>query len=194
MSRWRHYNAKLGACAECKDTCGLFICSYRFGNCVPFKIRQRGTPCDDLYTPGVDHVYISNQRSDGNFDQYLYFVEESRIVFDVIPERCIDPAQRVLCHFFLPPCGNSTFFEPPTSVCMEACNYLAEICPFQWEQVVAYFEENDYRLRPDGLTFINCSNTGEFLDPLPYCCSDVGVEIRRFSEVRVLYAKSDIYW
>ena len=165
---------------------------YRFGNCVPFKIRQRGTPCDALYTPGVDHVYISNRRRGGNFDQYLSYVEDSGLVLNVIPERCIDPALRVLCHFFLPPCGNSTFFEPPTSVCMEACNYLAEICPFEWEQVVAYFEVNDYWLRPNGLTFINCSNTGEYLDPLPHCCSDVGVNIRKFSGVRVLYVQSDI--
>ena len=95
-------------------------------------------------------------------------------------DNCRDPALQVLCHYYFPPCGNSTIFEPPTSVCMEACNYLQDICPNEWREVVAYFDENDSIVRSYGATFINCSNTGEYLDPLPYCCSDVGIDIRMF--------------
>ena len=164
---------------------------YRFGNCVPFKIRERGTPCDDFYTPEVDHVYISDRRTGGNIDKYLDFIELSDVIIDTIPDKCVYIALKVLCHYYLPPCGNSTFFEPPTSVCMEPCNHLAEICPLEWERLVAFFEHEDISLKKNGLTLINCSNTGEYLD-LPHCCSDVGVDIGKFSGVRVLYVQSNI--
>ena len=156
--------------------------NYRFGNCVPYEVHEQTIPCDAFYTPGVDHIYVSYQRLGGDFDRYINVIEQSASLFlAVFQDECRDPAIQVLCHFFLPPCGNSTVFEPPTSVCKEACNYLREICPSEWEQVVAHFEANDDWLAPNGLHFINCSNTGEYLDPLPYCCSDVGVDIRMFS-------------
>ena len=158
--------------------------AYRLGNCVPYKVHEQSIPCDAFYTPGVDHVYVSHQRLGGDLDRYITVTEQNAgLLLAIFQNECRDPAIRVLCHFFLPPCGNSTVFEPPTSVCKEACNYLRDICPSEWEQVVAYFEESDDRLRPDGLTLINCNNTGEYLNPLPHCCSDVGVDIRMFSSL-----------
>ena len=150
---------------------------------MPYKIRERGNPCDLLYTAKVDHVYIPNRRTGGDIDSYLDLVEDAGLIINVVPDKCHDPALLVLCHFYFPPCGNATFFEPPTSVCIDACKFLQELCPFEYEQVLGYFGENDLWLRPKGLTFINCSNTGEYLDPLSYCCSDVGVEIRTFGSI-----------
>ena len=156
------------------------ICTYRFGNCLPYKIRERGNPCDLVYTEGIDYIYLPDRRTGGDIDRYLNLVEDASLILSLVPDKCLDPALRVLCHFYFPPCGNSTHFQSPTSVCIEFCNYLQELCPFEWGQAIAFFEENDSRLRPQGLTFINCSNTGEYLDPLSYCCSDVGLQIRMF--------------
>ena len=156
---------------------GTLFCAYRFGNCVPFTLGERENICDGFYTPGVDYVYIPYRRQNGIYSELIAVAENAAIIRGGIPDRCLDPAIRVFCHYYLPPCGNTTLFEPPTSVCMEVCNYLRDLCPLEWERVVAFFEESDATFRPEGLTFINCSNTGEYLDPLPYCCSDTGVDI-----------------
>lgn len=162
----------------------IHLCAYRFGSCVPYPARDQSIPCDALYTPGVDHIFVSYRRTGGNIDRYLDRIEVTAgLVLAVFRDECQDAAVRVLCQFFLPPCGNSTIFEPPTSVCMEACNYLRDTCPTEWDQVIAIFEENDSEIRPYGANFINCRNTGEYLNPLPHCCSDVGVDICMSSSV-----------
>lgn len=149
---------------------------YRFGKCVPYKTREKGNQCDFLYTPDVDNVYVSFQRENETFDDYIDFVESAGLLPIVLPRKCIDPFMRVFCHFLLPPCGNSTVLELPTSVCMESCKYVQEICPLEWEKLLAHFEPNEPFLRRNGVTLFNCSNTGEYLNPLPHCCSDVLVD------------------
>jgi len=122
---------------------------YRFGNCVPYEADEESLSCDALYTPGVDYVYIPYQRAGGNIDEYLYNLELAGLFISGVPlHQCFESAKEVLCHYLLPPCGNATVFEPPTSVCMEVCNYLRKLCPMEWELVVAFFEENDADLRP----------------------------------------------
>ena len=158
--------------------CDICLCAHRFGNCVPYQTNEQSIGCDTLYTPGVDHIYVSYQRTGGNLNRYIDIIEDAAdLLIGVFPEKCRDSAIRVLCHYYLPPCGNSTMFEPPTSVCMEACNYLQEMCPNEWEYVVSYFEQSDTRHGAYGANFINCRNTGVYLDPLPHCCSYVGLDI-----------------
>ena len=148
---------------------------------MPHEAREVSIPCDAIYTPGVDHIYVSYQRTGGNLSVYRDIIEPyAALVLDVFRGECHDLAIRVLCHYYLPPCGNSTTFEPPNSVCMESCNYLQETCLSQWNQVAAFFEENSSLARRYGVTFINCSNTGEYLNPLPHCCSDLGIDIRTY--------------
>ena len=160
----------------------ITVCFYRFGNCVPYETNERSIPCDAIYTPDIDHTYISYRRQKGNILSYRQAIAvPAGLLLDKFRDECHDPALRILCHYYFPPCGNSTVFEPPTSVCMETCNYLRELCPNEWNDIVAYFEENDATIRSYGATFINCSNTGEYLNPLPHCCSDVGIDIRMFN-------------
>jgi len=159
--------------------CDICLCAHRFGNCVPYQTHEQTIGCDALYTPGVDYIYVSYQRTGGNLDRFLDYIEDAaNFVLNVFQAECYNPALRVLCHYYLPPCGNSTTFEPPTSVCTEVCSDLKEMCRDGWEFVVSTLEEGDLRLKAHGATFINCSNTGEYLDPLPHCCSDVGIGMR----------------
>ena len=151
-------------------------CTYRYGNCVPYNsssLRQ-GTPCDDLYIQNVDYVFIPFDRANGTLENYLYFVEKTRIAFNLAPEICKHEAKVVFCHYFLPPCGNSAVFEPPTSVCKDVCSYTHSLCPEQWA-LVKEFMKNQPRYVENGFTMINCSNTGEYLDPLSHCCEDLGI-------------------
>ena len=90
---------------------------------------------------------------------------------------CYETARRVLCHFYLPPCGNSTTFKAPSAVCSEQCNLISQLCPEQWAEVVNQFEINDVLVAAEGLRLIDCAFPGKHLHPLPHCCSDVGINI-----------------
>ena len=155
----------------------IALCACRFGNCVTYEAREPSIACDAIYTPGVDYIYVSYQRTGGSLDTYLDILEQvAGLVIALFRDECRDLAIRIVCHYFLPPCGNSTTFKPPTSVCMETCNYLRETCPNAWNAALAYIERNEDEARAYGATF-NCSDTGEYLNPLPHCCSNLGIDI-----------------
>ena len=110
-------------------------------------------------------------------------------------DRCYDAARRIICHFYLPPCGNSTLFELPTSVCKETCYTVQDMCGEEWENVVSMFEQNRLSIEPEGTTFIECEDTGKHLNPLPYNCSDLGIlcECCRISCRMLLRDVLDLY-
>ena len=147
--------------------------THSYGNCVPFDSSSLDseTPCDDLFEQGVDYVYISNNREGGDLRSYLRFFESAIFAFKIAPDRCKREGKLLMCHYFLPPCGNSTVFEPPTSVCEVVCNYVRSLCPAAYIGAVDYFQQEHN-------VSLNCSNTGEYLETLPHCCSDVGVDVR----------------
>ena len=152
---------------------------YRYGNCVPYDTSslRRGIPCDDLYTQNVDYVFIPRNRAGGDLEHFLDFVSDSELVFSFAPEICRDEVKLLICHYLLPPCGNPTVFEPPTSICEDTCNYTRTLCPMEWELVGQFLEDRPI-FAINGFTIINCSNTGEYLPP-SHCCEDLGIEIRK---------------
>ena len=115
-----------------------------------------------MYTPGIHHVYVPYWRVGGDFDAYFEIIEAAAaLIRAIFKGDCFDPALRVLCHYYLPPCGNSTTFESPTSVCMETCYYLQDICPNEWEQAIAFFNENDAFVDDYDAGYIECNDTGD---------------------------------
>ena len=36
-------------------------------------------------------------------------------------EDCVEQVHRILCHYYLPPCGNATHHVPPSSICQKDC-------------------------------------------------------------------------
>ena len=164
----------------------IFICTStqlsRYGKCIRYDTSNLdlGLPCDDLFKQGVENVFLPNDRANGNFQLYIQIIGNARLVFSLIPQRCAEEANLILCHYLFPPCGNSTVFNPPTSVCGEVCDYLQSLCPDEFALAIAHFGAQP-RLMELGFTMINCSHTGEYLEPLQYCCSDVDVEIREYT-------------
>ena len=183
-NNYRNNDINISLDAEHYDS---FLLTHSYGNCVPFDTSTlpSRTPCDDLFQQGVDYVYIPYTRTGGDLRSYLRFLVDIDIAFQLAPDRCKREAQLILCHYFLPPCGNSTVFEPPTSVCKDVCNYLRNLCPVEYEFMLEYFQQQP-SLSQAGLTFINCSNTGEYIEPLPHCCSDVGIDIRKSLKLSLL--------
>ena len=122
-------------------------------------------------------MYVSNDRVGGNVKRYIGFFDDTQLAFDLVPQVCIEEARLVLCQYFLPPCGNSTVFEPPKSVCGGVCDHLRSLCSEEYDKIKAYFDSRS-DLVDLGFTMINCSNTGQYLD-FPHCCSDLDIEIRK---------------
>ena len=130
-------------------------------------------------------MFIPYKRAYGNLEYFLSFVGDAELVFKLVPEICRDEAKLVTCHYFLPTCGNSTVFEPPTPICEDTCIHLRSLCPNEWEQVRQFMEAQPFLTR-NGFTMINCSNTGEYLPP-SHCCEDLGIEKCKCNSVHPFY-------
>ena len=149
----------------------------RYGVCEPYA--GLADPCNSLFRAGVDYIYIPHTRTFGNQRRLSVYMNDTRLSLRFLPEQCRDVTIKLLCTFYLIPCGNSTVFQPPVSVCSEQCFHLRnDLCPNEWELVLGYFNANPW-LIDLGLAFIDCNNTGLILEPLPYCCTDAGVTLRK---------------
>ena len=89
---------------------------------------------------------------------------------DKSASRCQDLIRRVLCLYYYPPCGFNGTFIAPVSICPEECSYVQHQCENTWKELVSILRISN----PDD-GFINCSNPGQILDPLPHCCVDAGI-------------------
>ena len=81
---------------------------------------------------------------------------------------CTNTLIKWLCHYYLPPCGNSSHYEAPTSVCPGVCELYSNNCKVLLENV-------DQRLEKNTGNNLNCSIS--ILDPIPHPCSNLGLHI-----------------
>ena len=95
-------------------------------------------------------------------------------------EDCVKKVFRVLCRYYLPPCGNSTHPVPPSSICQEECQMVQKKCNRTWETVLFVFKDIP-------LPTIQCNDTSRLLFPVPHCCSDggLGLSLHLLPEVLV---------
>ena len=142
----------------------------RYGHCIPFRKQEKESLCDDFYTSGVDYIYVPNTRNNGRYSRLMKDIINFAPILLARLDKCYEPALRIICHFYLPPCGNSTSFELPTSVCEETCMRVQESCGQEWESVLEMFRQNRIALEIEGTAFIDCENTGKHLSPLPHNC------------------------
>ena len=151
----------------------------RYGVCEAYAGDV--APCNSVFRKGVDYIYIPYTRTSGNQRHLSRLINDTSIVFDLLPMQCRDVAVKVLCTFYFIPCGTSTAFEPPVSVCSEECFHLRNnLCPIQWEQALSYFAGRP-NLVEVGLNLIDCNSSGEILTPLSHCCVDAGVTLCKCS-------------
>jgi len=93
-------------------------------------------------------------------------------VIATISAQCQELIQSVLCLYYYSPCGFNGTLTSPVSICPEECFYVQNECTGTWNQLAGLLG-----ISGSGLGFINCSNPGQILDPLPHCCVDAGVTI-----------------
>ena len=120
---------------------------------------------------GIDNVYATSVLGDQStiaalLDQHIRNVETVIADHD---EKCVKQVFRVLCHFYLPPCGNTTHPAPPSSICQEECQMVQEKCRVTWDSFLLTVSDLDL--------IVNCNDTSILLFPVPHCCtgSDLGL-------------------
>ena len=123
-----------------------------------------------MYQKGKDYVYISEEKMPVDYTNILNVIGKTEhfLKENFIDDECTVTLLKMLCHYYLPPCGNSTHFEPPTSVCEAACELQSDEC----KSLLDYFQQELMRATGDQL---KCSTS--ILDPLPHSCSNLGFDV-----------------
>ena len=143
------------------------------------------TLCDGAVDENVN-IYIGNARKQAELTSTLNGAIS--VVFDTSSSRCQDLIRHVLCLYYYPPCSFNGTFTPPVSLCPEECLYIQNQCLDKWNQL-----ERLLGIPGSYLSFINCSNPGQILDPLPHCCVDAGITIAgqtQHSSIEIFVAKT----
>ena len=129
--------------------------------------------CDPLLEINVDYVYIPFSRVFGSQEELISQVNLGIVILESIPDKCKEVARKLVCKFFFIPCGKNGTLVSPQAICEDECTYLSvDLCPNEWELAVQHFARQPI-LDQFGLSWVNCSNPGKILEPLPHCCSDL---------------------
>ena len=127
------------------------------------------TICDNVLRSGIDYVYAKTKLGDQDAISQL-LNEKTNDIETLIGDHnndCIKQVFRVFCHFYLPPCGNSTHPVPPSSICQEECQIVQNNCHKTWVTLFLAFKNVD--------PIIQCNDTSRLLFPVPHCCTDAGL-------------------
>ena len=75
----------------------------------------------------------------------------------------VDQVFRVMCHYYLPPCGNFSHTHPPTSIYQVECSQeMSRNMADCWNSSIS-------------ISFMNCYDTFQLIFPLPNCCTGAGI-------------------
>ena len=125
--------------------------------------------CNGVIIHGVDSVFTS-KRLGGNQSSISSLLnnrtQSLKNFITMYNDECVEQVYRVICLYYLPPCGNVTHPLPPPSLCQEECSHVEENCRNTWMEVKLAFT---------GLSFIDCNDTSQLLSPLPHCCTGAGI-------------------
>ena len=127
--------------------------------------------CSGVLSPGIDYVYSSNRLGTQSYissilnDNFEHF----RQLTASFPTNCINHVLRLICLYYLPPCGTATQLQSPSSICQEECIHIQDTCHATWQAAMLVFNNID--------PFLTCEDTGKILFPLPNCCTGAGIQL-----------------
>ena len=145
----------------------LYYIIYSYGECSVYKSET--VVCDGVLIFGITNVYATSVLGDQSTIAALLnqHIRNMETVLSDLDEECVKQVFRVLCHFYLPPCGNTTHPVPPSSICQEECQMVQDKCWATWESVLLTVSDLDL--------IINCNDTSTLLFPVPHCCTGAGL-------------------
>ena len=148
--------------------------------------KSRTAVCDGVVRLGIDHVFARSRLGDQNTITQL--INKNMQAVEALlaghNEACLKQVYRVLCHFYLPPCGNATDPVPPSSICQEDCQMVQEKCPHTWDIILVAFSGVD--------PIIDCNDTSRLLFPVPHCCTDAGLGLGLHLKTQCIHHSTDI--
>ena len=140
----------------------------RFGICEAYTGSVE--VCEGVLTAGIDFVYITKEYlTQKNISEILNSAIQNSLFFEHYKD-CVDQVFRVICRYFLPPCGTIRKQLPPSSVCQKECSHVQSSCQETWDLVKDTFGSSP---------FINCEDTSDLLFPIPHCCTGAGIQISK---------------
>ena len=140
---------------------------HSFGECSVYKSET--VVCDGVRTFGIDNVYATSALGNQSTISALvnqHILNTQTVIADH-DEECVKQVFRVLCHFYLPPCGNTTHRASPSSICQEECQMVQDKCRATWDSVL--LTVSDLYLN------VNCNDTSTLLFPVHHCCTGAGL-------------------
>ena len=140
----------------------------RFGKCEAYTGGVE--LCEGVLRPALDLIYIPKSHgTQSNISTILNSkIQISHQLLATHDKDCVDQVFRVMCHYYLPPCGNFTHPLPPTSICQKECSQVQSKCQETWQTARVLLTPHP---------FINCDDTSELLFPLPHCCTGAGISV-----------------
>ena len=120
--------------------------------------------CNDVLIPGIDYVFARSTLGDQSTISKILndYVVNNSVTHQ--HESCVKQVYTILCQFYLPTCGNTTYSAAPSSVCQEDCQRVQENCPETWNDVLSVLNNTLPRL--------SCNDTSSLLKPIIHCCND----------------------
>lgn len=88
-------------------------------------------------------------------------------LFSGYAKNCVENMFRIICYYFLPPCGTTKNPHLPSSICEKECSEVQVSCQNLWDFV---------KSRLGSEQFIDCEDTSDLLFPIPNCCTGAGVQ------------------
>ena len=124
--------------------------------------------CNEILTPALDYVFIPRAR--GTQEHVVSLLQSSLpdLTITEAGDYCREQIYRIVCNYYLNPCGSEEDEYPPLSICSEQCVIVKETCHSAWEAVRLAMAGSD-------LPFIDCNDTSVSPIPLPNCCTGVGI-------------------
>ena len=158
------------------------------GNCELYLDSSSNitSPCDQIFTPGVDYVYIPNNRLYGSQKRLRGFADDMESALLHLPLKCRDVAIRLLCYNYYLPCGYNGTYYVPQFVCSEFCIYVSQsLCSAEWRNGAIFLESRLNIIYPNEKTLKlpDCNHTDEHISYLNLsndCCYNGNIETSKY--------------
>ena len=164
----------------------VYMVLYRTnGSCEPYlgsslNIRS---PCDQFFTPGVDYVYMLNNRLRGSQRTLRGFADDFDAALIFFSLECRSEAIKFLCYNYYLPCGYNGTYHVPQFVCSDFCKYISQqsLCLAEWQRGASFLASRLDILYPneETLNLPDCNHTDEHISYLNLsndCCYNGNIE------------------
>ena len=130
--------------------------------------------CNEVFRTGIDYVYISTSLGTQQNVSMLLQSEYLASTFHADSMFCYDTILKVICKYYLSPCGTESLQVFPHSICADECSNIERDCPKVWKSANSLLEH-----------FITCNYTSDLIFPLPSCCEGLSPTTQGYNIVHV---------